>query len=152
MTVVVLLSCVVGLTFCAAIVPLGPAEMYVAVTVTSRHLPSGIAAAVAAAAAVGQVSGKFVVFQGARRGSRSGCGLATRARRARAFRRLYECDAAHPGRLIALVGASSVVGIPPFALVAPIAGTAGIRNRTFLLTSVAGRLLRFLLIAIPVAT
>jgi membrane protein YqaA with SNARE-associated domain len=147
-----LLSCVFGLTFCAAIVPLGPAEVYVALTVTSRHLTPATAAAVAAAAAVGQVSGKFVVFQGARRSWRSERGLVTRARNARLVRRLYNCDATHPSRVIALVGASSITGLPPFALVAPVAGTAGISNRTFFLTSVAGRLIRFLLIAIPIAT
>jgi membrane protein YqaA with SNARE-associated domain len=151
MTILMLLVSVIALAFCGAIVPIGPLEVFLAITVTTSHLGWPAAAAIAAAAALGQVSGKFVVFQCARRGARNASRLATRLRDAPFVRQLCEADAAHPRRLVTVVAASSFIGIPPFAIVVPIAAAGEIRKRTFFLSSVAGRLTRFLLIALPLA-
>jgi membrane protein YqaA with SNARE-associated domain len=151
MMILMLLGSVIALAFCGAIVPIGPLEVFLAITVTTYHLGWPAAAATAAAAALGQVSGKFVVFQSARRSTRNASRLAARLRNARLVRHLCECDAAHPRRLVTLVAASSFTGIPPFAIVVPIAGAGQIRTRTFFFSSVAGRLTRFMLIALPLA-
>jgi len=151
MTIPMLLCGVLAMTFFAAIVPIGPTELYLAATVTTQHLQVPVAAMVAAAAAVGQVSGKFVVFGCTRRGTKGASRFATRVRSVRPLRRLTASDAAHPGRLFTMVAASAVTGIPPFAIVVPVAGAGGIRSRTFLVISMAGRMIRFLLIAIPIA-
>jgi membrane protein YqaA with SNARE-associated domain len=151
MMIAALLGGVVALTFCAAIVPVGPVEVYLAMTVTANHLRLPEAAAAAAAAALGQVGGKTAVFRCVRRSTKGASRLARRVRDVRLVRRLHEWDTAHPSRLVALVAASSVTGIPPFTIVAPVAGAGGIHKRTFFLTSVAGRLTRFLLIAVPAA-
>ena len=151
MTILIVLAGVIALAFCGAIVPIGPFEVFLAITVTTYHLGWPAAAVTAAAAALGQVSGKFVVFQSARRSTRNASRLANRVRNTRLVRHLCEADAAHPRRLVALVAASSLTGIPPFAIVVPIAGAGEIRKRTFFLSSVAGRLTRFMLIALALA-
>jgi membrane protein YqaA with SNARE-associated domain len=152
MITAMLLGGTVAFAFCAAIVPLGPVEVYLAVAVSANHLGWPAAIAVAAIAALGQVSGKFVVFQCARRSTRSASRFATRVRNVRVVRRLQECDMRHPSRLIALVAASSITSVPPFAIVVPMAGAGGIRKRTFFTVSAAGRLIRFMLIVVAIAS
>jgi hypothetical protein len=56
MTILILLLSVIALAFCGAIVPIGPLELFLAITVTAHHLGSPAAAATAAAAALAGVS------------------------------------------------------------------------------------------------
>ena len=151
MTTPTLLAALVAMSFCGAIVPIGPLEAYLVLAVSSNHLGWFAASAAAAAAAVGQVSGKLTVFQLARRSTKRSSRLMSWLTSIRPARRLLSCDAEHPRALIGLVVISSLIGLPPYAVVTPLAGTGGIGRRTFFLCSLAGRLTRFTVIAVSTA-
>jgi len=151
MTVALVLSVILAISFAGAVVPLGPTEIYLAVTISTNHLGLGWALGAATCAALGQISGKLVVFQFARRSTHRPSRLTARLDRIAFLRSLRTSDEKHPRRLACLVVASSLTGLPPFTVVAPLAGAGGIRRRVFFACGMAGRLTRFAMIAIPVA-
>jgi hypothetical protein len=90
--------------------------------------------------ATGQMAGKVVLFLGGGR-------LTPAAAAARLARWCRGRGRAAGGPL---VGVSALVGLPPFYLVSLAAPALGVRLRTFLAMGLAGRLLRFgILAALP---
>lgn len=146
----------------SAIVPVMNAEAFVlATTAAQPHLWWLSVLAVS----LGQVLGKVLMFQAARRGrslgwfsrkKRSG-GASTSAPsgwrirlRTASEQLLRHLDRPVIGPLVVLL--SAAVGIPPLAAVAVLAGMRSMPTMTFALTATAGRLLRFALLAWPVIT
>lgn len=102
------------------------------------------------ALAIGQTAGKLVLFEAARRGSgllRPRKPVSERRSRwaQRAATLLTDNRTAAPAVL-----ASALVGLPPLAAVSIAAGAAGQSRRLFLSLCLAGRTVRFGLVALPV--
>ena len=130
-----------GLAVLSAIVPWFNAEILVlalpAVATSSLHL-SGLVLLVTA----GQMLGKCVVYWT----SRGGRGMAS-PRVSRAIERWRGRFARRPWSPVALVLASSAIGIPPFYLVTVAAGALEVDFVRFIAAGTVGRLLRFGLLA-----
>ncbi|MGH3346607.1 MAG: hypothetical protein ACRDO4_06460 [Nocardioides sp.] len=135
----------------SALLPLVNAEAYVLIAVARTNL--ALSMAVALAMAVGQTTGKLLLFEAARRGtgrlharlSRHGegrvepwrgrvCGLMTRRRTG-----------------LPTVLASAAVGLPPLALVSLVAGASEQRRCEFGAVCLVGRTARFAALALPAA-
>lgn len=141
--------------FGSAFVPVLNAEAYVGVAAAGFPV---LLTLVVVAVSVGQTVGKMLLFEGARRGRRLVARrervreprtgpIATRLRRWNArLLRLLE-DRRH-GAATVLTSAS--VGLPPLAAVSVIAGTSSQRRSVFVLCCLAGRTVRFAVLAAPI--
>ena len=148
-----------GTGLLSALVPLVNAEVYaLAVGATATPL---VAVLCAVALALGQTGGKWVWYVSGRKG------VEMRKRSLR--RRRPDDDSAaddreHAGRLAVLtrrlhdrrssagiVLLSGSIGLPPLALVAVAAGATKMRLQDFLLCCLAGRVLRFGLVLVPLS-
>lgn len=149
-----------GVAFSSAIVPLVNVEMFVLGLVTSQ--PQLHWAPVAAAVAIGQMSGKSLYYLAAR-GSirlpewmtramwkkRPGTGRwrdRTKWLRSK-IEALRERCHRHPAWMTGTYGVSAVVGIPPFMATTVLAGLADMSMRTFLTAGLAGRFVRYAILA-----
>ena len=152
----------VGTGLLSALVPLVNAEVY-ALAVGATASPM-VAVLAAVALAVGQTGGKWVWYTSGRKGVEM---------RKRSLRRKTPDDgiadgaadtAEHAGRLAVLtrrlhdrrssagiVLLSGSVGLPPLALVAVAAGATKMRLLDFLLCCLAGRVVRFGLVLVPLS-
>ncbi len=111
-----------------AVVPIISIEVFlIAIAIT---VGPADAVPLVALAAVGQTLGKLPIYFGAR-------AVADRAKldRLRAWAARW-----HPGVLLAT---SSVLGLPPFSLLATMAGVLSVRPRTFCVVVALGRAVRF---------
>lgn len=143
-----------GYGLASALVPIVNAEAY---AVVAGHRGDHALVAVLALA-LGQTTGKLLLFEAARRGTgrlaqklahrrRSGRAAAGGTRWAGRIRRwLSRRRTALP-----MVLASATVGVPPLAVVSLAAGTAGLRRREFAVACLLGRVLRFALLVLPAA-
>jgi len=150
-TVVLTTLAALGFGLVSALVPVVNAEAY-AITAGAVH-PAGLVLVVIALA-VGQTAGKVVIFEAAR----SGSGRLVRRRQGKVAASRWaswsdRLRVALTGRRAgpALVFASASVGVPPLLAVSLAAGAAGQRRCWFALTCLAGRTLRFGLLALPLA-
>lgn len=142
--------------FGSAFVPVINAEAYVGVAALSG--PLLLAAAVLAVGA-GQTAGKVVLFEGARRGRRKLRQTADHPRRrsgpVASFLRQWNSRLLqlleNPHRGAATVLTSASVGVPPLAAVSIVAGASTLRRSTFVACCLIGRLLRFAVLALPLA-
>ncbi|WP_326837234.1 hypothetical protein VSH64_20440 [Amycolatopsis rhabdoformis] len=152
-----------GVAFGSAIVPLVNAELFVVGLCASQHNPHWLW--LGAAVAVGQMGGKLFYFLAARGSIRLPAFLHDRlhrerppsARRDRWHRRtkvlrskveaLRERCQRHPHWMTGTYGVSSVVGLPPFMATSVLAGMVRMRLVTFLAAGLAGRWVRFSLLA-----
>jgi membrane protein YqaA with SNARE-associated domain len=82
------------------------------------------------------------------RTSKRSSGLTSRLRLDRLLRRVADYTQRHPEQLATLVVASALVGLPPLAVVAPLAGAAAMRRNLFFAYGFAGRLTRFSALAL----
>ncbi|WP_203711096.1 VTT domain-containing protein [Asanoa siamensis] len=141
-----------GYGLASALVPVVNAEAYA--VIAGRH--GGHALVVVLALALGQTAGKLLLFESARRGtgwlgrwfprrSRSGRAAARAARWAGPIRRWL--SRRRTG--LPTVFVSAAVGIPPLAVVSFAAGTAGLRRWEFAGACLAGRGIRFAVLALP---
>ena len=120
-----------------------PAEIALAaVVVVAGNLPLAIALAVILAA--GQMVAKGILYQGAARAARLRGEPKPDGKIAKA-KKLMERWKDRP---LALTFVSGAVGIPPLVLFAPLAGVLGIRFRGFMAMGMAGRSVRFVVIAV----
>lgn len=140
----------VGFGLGSAVVPVLNAEAYAAIT--GAHEPVTVAAAVAISLAVGQTTGKLLLFETARRGS---AGLAKMTRRARPRPNKWtgrvKALLDRPRSGVPLVLVSSSLGLPPLAVVALAAGSSQQTRIAFGAACFLGRLARFTALAIPAA-
>jgi membrane protein YqaA with SNARE-associated domain len=124
-----------GAAFLSGFVPIVNIEVYL--VGAAALLPGCPPLVVVAAAALGQMAAKTVLFLGGRGlvGLPAGHG----ARALAAASRLAARGRSTP----ALVFTSALTGLPPFYVVSVAAGMLGFRTGHFLLAGLAGRLLRF---------
>jgi len=139
---------VLAMSFATAFVPLGPPEAYIVAYVASGHSVPGWALLIALAAASGQMVGKLAVFHIAGRSASKSSRLMARLHAQRLMTRVTDHTQRHPRHLAGLVVTSALVGLPPLAVVSPLAGAAAMRGREFFTYGFAGRLARFSLLAI----
>ena len=133
--------------FATAVIPMGPPEaMVVALTVAATTSPEW-AIAVAVTAAVGQATGKLLVFLAVRGKVLRRVRFLDRLLRNRLLTRIDSFDAKHPRHLAAVVGVSALASVPPLVVVCPMAGSTAMRPQLFLASAFAGRLGRFGLLA-----
>lgn len=155
---VVALLTSVGFGIVSAIVPVINAEAYV---VASQVTAVAGAVPVAIGVAIGQTAGKVAMFYGVRLGRELPRVAEKRAaRRARPVGPRLQRWRAFVDRLLNLVGdprwglpitfLAAFVGIPPLYAVALLAGATTINGVAFTLVVLAGRVLRFVLLALGV--
>ena len=144
------LLALLGVAFASAFVPVVNIEVYLGGLAALRGGAGPAAVAVlAGTAAVGQMAGKTVFYYAGRgavrlrsRHSARPVKPATAARLAR-FRSTVE---AHPRATPPLLLLSAFVGIPPYAVVAALAGTVRVNLAVFEVTGLVGRAGRFALV------
>jgi membrane protein YqaA with SNARE-associated domain len=149
-----------GVAFGSALVPLINVEIFVLALVTREPaIPCLILGAVVA---VGQVGGKMLYYLAARgtlhlpkfmhrkpkplTPRRERWQLRTKRLRGWVERITEKCHR-HPHWMVGTYGVSSVVGLPPFMATTILAGLARMSMATFVATGVAGRFIRFSLLA-----
>lgn len=146
----------VGYGFGSAFVPVINAEAYVGVAALSGPL---LLLAIVLAVGVGQTAGKVMLFEGARRGRRRVRRTADQSQqrtgRVASFLRRWNTRLLRlledPRGGAATVLTSASLGVPPLAVVSIVAGTSTQRRSTFVVCCLVGRLLRFAVLALPLA-
>ncbi|MGW7538762.1 hypothetical protein [Amycolatopsis sp. NPDC054798] len=152
-----------GVAFGSAIVPLINAELFVIGLCASQHNVHWLW--LGGAVAVGQIAGKLLYYLAARGSIRLPKFLHDRLHRERPLtpRRvrwqlrtkairgkieaLRERCQRHPHWMTGTYGISSLVGLPPFMATSVLAGMVRMRLSTFLAAGLAGRWVRFSLLA-----
>ncbi|HET6668195.1 MAG TPA: hypothetical protein VFG98_13035 [Intrasporangium sp.] len=143
-----------GVGFVSALVPVVSAEAFQ--TGSSLLQPTAVVMACVVALSCGQAAGKVVIFLASRRGAKrwrtAHAGRPSRSpdwvRRVNAGLLLW---LSHPVGGPTAVAVSATVGLPPLALVSASAGASSLRCSVFALTCLAGRLVRFGVLAGGVA-
>ena len=143
-----------GYGLASAVVPLVNAEAFAVVAGTRG---SHVAVAVLGLA-LGQTAGKLLLFESTRRATgRLSQRIARRPRSGRAAARADRwagltrrwLSRRRTGLPTVLVSATT--GLPPLAMVSVAAGTSGLRRREFAMVCLLGRIIRFAILALPVA-
>lgn len=131
-----LLFCL-GWAFVSAVVPWVNAEVLVVSLPAMAGSRAQLATLILAATA-GQMAGKCIVYWVGRRGAAASSG-----RILNTLQRWGARATGSPGSQLALVTASSLLGIPPFYVMSVVAGALKMRLDSFLLAGTLGRLIRF---------
>ncbi|SFP02386.1 hypothetical protein SAMN05421810_101724 [Amycolatopsis arida] len=146
------LAATLGTGVVSALLPVVNMEVYLVGVLAAR--PDLPWAAMGVAAAVGQMVGKLCYFYAGRGGVRLGRRrLRRRADPARAgrwatdVRRFRDAVALRPVAAGAILFLSAGTGVPPFAVLAVVAGAAGMPAPRFVVLGLAGRTLRFCALA-----
>lgn len=137
---------VAGSAVASALVPLVNIEAIVALATTEGDAPVWVVVLVAS---VGQMLGKLVWYVGGRELERFGF-VARRMAKPRARASLDRWRARTEGRPWFTAGVlllSSVVGVPPYAVIAVLAGALRVPLLVFLVTGLVGRAVRFAAVA-----
>jgi membrane protein YqaA with SNARE-associated domain len=149
-----------GVAFGSALVPLISVEIFVLALVARE--PALPCLAIGAVVAVAQVGGKMLYYLAARGSwhlpkfmhrkpkplTERRARWQQRTKRIRSWvDRLTETCHRHPHWMAGTYGVSSVVGLPPFMATTILAGLARMSMATFLATGLAGRFIRFSLLA-----
>lgn len=148
------LGLTIGVAFVSAFVPVVNIETYLVGLVTHH---SGLhwwwVVAAAAAATIGQMAGKLVFYGAGREVFRLPAWLHRKTHKqrqgrfARWLQRFHDMAENRPLISALLLFVSALVGIPPYAAMALLAGIAEIKLWIFLVTGVIGRYIRFAFIA-----
>ena len=140
-----------GTAALGSVFPLVNIELYLITVVSTTD--TAVWWVLGLAAAVGQVAGKTLFYLAGKGSFTLGerLGRMTQAKRgsrwAEWLRRFHQRVEERPWWGVAVLFASAIPGVPPFTLMSFVAGAAGIRFVAFLLASLAGRGLHFLLVA-----
>lgn len=126
-----------GAGVASALLPLVNAEAYAVVAATRSH--AWLAVALVLSLAVGQTTGKLILFESARRGATR---FATTLSQSRWAGRVT-------GPPVVLV--SAAIGLPPLAVVSLAAGAAGQSRWLFVILCLLGRTARFSVIVLPIS-
>ncbi|WP_404380098.1 VTT domain-containing protein [Knoellia locipacati] len=133
---------IAGFAVASALVPLINIEAIVALAATQGDAPTWVIIAVSS---VGQMLGKLFWYYGGRELERFGF-VARRMQKPRAKAALARWRSRTEGRpwyAVGLLLLSAVVGIPPYAVIAVLAGALRVPLVVFLVTGLLGRALRF---------
>lgn len=141
MTELVLVGGIFLLALLAGFVPFVSVELALIVSAAAHHPSISVLVALAVAAAAGLMVGKCCFFLGGRRAFSWG---RRRTRRPR-FRlpALLTRATARPRVAAATVFLSAATGLPPFAVVSPLAGSWRLRLSSFVMVGFAGKSARF---------
>jgi membrane protein YqaA with SNARE-associated domain len=122
----------------SSIVPIISIEVFlIALALTGHADHAAIIAALVVLATLGQVAGKLPIYFAAR-------GLASVDGRHRKWLdRFRACTARFGNRPLGLIGASALLGVPPFSICSTAAGALAIPLRSFCAVVALGRALRF---------
>lgn len=139
-----LTTLVVGLG--SAVFPLVNIEAYLGAVGVAGHDVGDVG--VAAAAAVGQISGKVILYYAADWAMRLPWMKKKMAtpKWQESYEKWRERIADHPGKTTALLLASSALGLPPLLVIAVLAGHLRVNIWLFVSTCGVGRFLRFLVL------
>ena len=129
----------------SGLVPVINGELYLIAAILVAGDPT-VALVLAAIVAVGQMIAKVVLYYTARGATELGRSTRFGAKLAQA----QQLVARWRGKPLTVLFLSAVTGLPPFYLVTLLAGLLGIRFGTFLLLGIAGRLIRFIALALLV--
>lgn len=132
----------VGLGVASAVVPVINIEAIIAVSATQDRAPIWL---LVAAATIGQMAGKLLWYYGGRELDRFAL-VSRRMNRPKAKAAMVRWHARTEGRpwfTAGLLLLSAAVGIPPYAVIAVVAGALRVRLWIFLVTGLLGRALRF---------
>ena len=130
----------------SAVLPCVNAEVLV-VSLPAIAGSRGELATLLVVATMGQMAGKCIVYYVARRGA-----MVSSGRISHAVQRWRARALASPHRLVTLVLASSLVGIPPFFVMSAVAGALKVKLGSFLVAGTCGRLVRFTALALASKT
>lgn len=133
---------VAGLAALSAVVPLINIEAIVVLAAAKDSAPAWLLVLMSA---VGQMGGKLFWYYGGRELQRFGF-VARRMAKPRARAAMERWQARTEGRpwfTAGLLFVSAVVGLPPYAVLAVVAGALRVRLWVFLVTGFVGRALRF---------
>jgi len=142
---------IAGCGVASAIVPVINIEAIIAVAAAKGQAPGWL---IVVAAAVGQMVGKLFWYYGGRELDRFGF-VSRRMNRPRARAAMERWQARTEGRpwfTAGLLLVSAAAGIPPYAVIAVVAGALRVRLSIFLITGLVGRALRFWAIVGGMAT
>jgi membrane protein YqaA with SNARE-associated domain len=125
------------LAFCSAIMPWVNAEVLtLALPALAGTTPRLLL--LVALVTVGQMAGKCILYESARRGMR-----VPRGRAGALIEQLRAKLAGSPGKSVTVLGLSSSIGFPPFYLMSIVAGMLKMPFGWFLAAGTVGRFLRF---------
>lgn len=129
----------------SGLVPLVNGELYLAAAILVVGEPAP-ALALALIVALGQMIAKVSLYYTARGATELGRStrMGAKLERARALAERWR------GKPLTVLSVSAVTGLPPFYLVSLLAGVLGIRIGMFLLIGIAGRVIRFVALALIV--
>ncbi|MFC7490136.1 MULTISPECIES: VTT domain-containing protein [unclassified Knoellia] len=133
---------IAGCAVASALVPIINIEAIIALAASQDRAPGWL---IVAAAAIGQMVGKLFWYYGGRELDRFAF-VSRRMQRPRARAAMVRWQARTEGRpwfTAGLLLVSAVAGIPPYAVMAVVAGALRVRLPVFLLTGLVGRALRF---------
>ena len=131
----------------SGLVPVVNSELFIAVAIRLFLLDGGLLGVIAVGLlmALGEMIAKVGLYQAAQRGSELASGkLAVQLARARARVDKWR------SKPLSILFISGVVGLPPFYLIALVAGLLRIRFTTFLWVGMVGRTIRFVGLAVMV--
>ncbi|GAA2792086.1 VTT domain-containing protein [Saccharopolyspora taberi] len=140
-----------GTAALGSVFPLVNIELYLLGVISSGTGPAWWALGLAAA--VGQVTGKTLFYLAGKGSFTLGerLGRMTRARKGSRWadwmQRFHQRVEQRPWWGVGVLFVSAIPGLPPFTLMSFAAGAAGIRIAQYLLASLAGRGLHFLIVA-----
>lgn len=136
---------IAGLAVASAVIPVINIEAIIALAATQGDAPGSM---IVAASAVGQMTGKLLWYYGGRELERFGF-VARRMNKPKAKAAMERWRARTEGRpwfAAGLLLLSSTIGIPPYAVIAVVAGALRVPVVVFLVTGLVGRGLRFWLV------
>lgn len=145
------LASTVGVGVVSAVFPLVNMEVYVVGVALAQQ--DAHWSLLGIAAAVGQMIGKMVFYLAGRGGFQLSARLRRKTDSARVGRwaarvqRFRDTCARRPMLAAGVLLISASSGLPPFAVMSFVAGTAGVRPTTFIVTGLVGRTARFALLA-----
>ncbi|MEO7268645.1 MAG: VTT domain-containing protein [Knoellia sp.] len=132
----------VGLGVASAIVPVINIEALIVVAAAQDRAPTWL---LVTAATIGQMAGKLLWYYGGRELERFPF-VARRMRKPKASATMEKWRARTEGRpwfMAGLLLVSAAAGLPPYAILAVVAGALRVRLSVFLITGLIGRALRF---------
>ena len=129
----------------SGLIPVVNGELYLIAAIVVADDPA-VALVLAVLVAVGQMIAKIGLYYAARGATELGrqTRLGDKLEKARLLVERWR------GKPLTLLFVSAVTGLPPFYLVSLVAGVVGIRFPVFLLLGLAGRLIRFIALALIV--
>ncbi len=141
--IILVIATTIGAGALSGLVPILNSEIYLVGVVLGTGRGSAMALALAASLALGQVSSKVILYYAARGGARSG-----RGRFAEKLALARQRAVRWQSKPYSVAFLAATVGVPPFYVMALVAGVLELRIRRFFAICLVGRVIRFGTIAL----